>query len=110
MIMKKFYFLIIALIAFSGKNIAQSTGVTNYTCTIPPSGASSLSLRSALAIDNLGNKWIGLNSGTVYSFQLLRYNGTTWDTFPHIPNRKVNALAVDASNNIWIASNGGLIM
>jgi hypothetical protein len=110
--MKKLYFLILALLALSGKNIAQSTGVTNYTCTIMQSSASSFALRSALAIDNAGNKWIGLNSGTTTSFQLIRYNSitTTWDTFPHIPGRKVNALAVDASNNLWIASNGGLIM
>ncbi len=108
--MKKIYFLIIAFLTFSGENIAQSNGVTSYSCTIPPSSSSSFYLRSAFAIDNLGNKWIGLNSGALTSFQLLRYSGTTWDSFPHIPSRKVNALAVDASNNLWIASNGGLIM
>jgi len=107
--MKKFYFIIIALFILNGKNIAQSNGVTSYSCNIP-SSPSSLAMRNALAIDNLGNKWIGLNSGTTTSFQLLRYNGTTWDSFPHIPGKKVNALAVDAINNLWIGTDSGLVM
>lgn len=106
--MKKIYATLVTTIFLAFHTFAQSNGVTNYTCSIPSSG-SNLSLRSAFTIDNFGNKWVGFNSGTTTSFQLVRYNGTTWDSFPHIPNRKVNALAVDAANNLWIASYGGLV-
>lgn len=70
--------------------------------------------RSAFVIDYTGNKWVGLNSGVSSSFQLMKFNGTQWDTFPAfasiLPTNKVNALAVDLSNHLWIGSNTGLTM
>ncbi len=113
--MKNIYLLIImSLIALNA--LSQSTGITNYPTTIATTTISTLNLQkpSAFVIDNANNKWIGFNVGTIHSFQLLRYNGTQWDTFPAFnaisPTNKVNALAVDAANNLWIGSNMGLTM
>ena len=94
----------------NGRINAQTNGVTSYSCNISvPTYA--FSFRSAFAIDNLGNKWIGFNnSGNTNSLQLVRFNGTNWDSFPHIPKRKINALAVDAVNNLWIGTDSGLVM
>ena len=67
---------------------------------------------SAFIIDNAGNKWIGFNSGTTSSFQLIKYTGAEWDTFPAFnalsATNKVYTLAVDAMNTLWIGSNAGL--
>jgi len=112
--MKKIYALtfIASLIGFS--IFGQSAGLTTYPVSITGTtiSATNVAKRSAFVIDNNGNKWIGLNYGNTNSFQLLRYNGTQWDTFPVFnalsPLNKVNALAVDASNNLWIGSNIGL--
>jgi hypothetical protein len=46
------------------------------------------------------------------SFQLIKYNNTQWDTFPAFnalsTTNRVHALAVDASNTLWIGSDMGL--
>ncbi len=108
--MKNIYTLIITgLIAFNTYSQTSSYPVTIPSTTVH---ATNLIHGSALVIDNSNNKWIGFNAGTTTSFQLLRYNGSQWDTFPVFnaisATNKVNALAVDAANNIWIGSNMGL--
>jgi hypothetical protein len=108
--MKKGYiFMFIA--GLLSLNVFSQTGITNYPVTITSSTAI-YNKRSAFVIDNNGNKWIGFNYGNANSFQLLRFNGTQWDTFPAFRSisatNKVNALAVDAANNLWIGSNKGL--
>ena len=115
--MKKLYILTF-IAAISALNIFGQiyNGLTGYTVVTvggtPIATSQNILNRSAFVIDNTGNKWIGFNSGNINSFQLIRFNGTQWDSFPAfkaiLPNNKVNALAVDASNNLWIGSNAGL--
>ncbi|MFI5141393.1 MAG: two-component regulator propeller domain-containing protein, partial [Bacteroidia bacterium] len=112
--MKKNYILLFFINLISLFGFSQTPGYTNYPASIPGTTITfnNVSKRSAFVIDNAGNKWIGLNSGNTSSFQLLKFNGTAWDTFPAFTalsaTNKVNALAVDASNNLWIGSNMGL--
>ena len=112
--MKKIYLILFFNSLLSLNVFCQSSGITFYTVSIPGTSvtSSNVNKRSAFVIDNMGNKWIGINSGLATSFQLMRYNGTQWDTFPAFralsTTNKVNALAVDASNNLWIGSNMGL--
>src|ERR1700746_1016910 len=107
--MKKNYILLLILFSTCCNCLySQQPGVTGYTVTIPGTTITNNNIKScnAFVIDNTGNKWIGFNSGNANSFQLLRYNGTQWDTFPAFnaisSTNKVNALAVDANNNLWI--------
>ena len=114
--MKKNYILLFIAGLLSLNSFGQSTGITSYLVSPTIGGVSVTSnnilKRSAFVIDNTGNKWIGLNSGLSSSFQLMRYNGAQWDTFPAFnvisATNKVNALAVDVNNNLWIGSNKGL--
>ena len=113
--MKKIYTLVAAsILSLHMLGQVPGNGITNYSVSITGTTVNYLNIRkcSAFIIDNTGNKWIGFNYGNTNSFQLLRYNGTQWDTFPAFnaisPTNKVNALAVDASNNLWIGSNAGL--
>jgi len=114
--MKKNYVSLFIAGLLSLNSFGQSTGITSYLVSPTIGGASVTSSniikRSAFVIDNTGNKWIGFNLGVSSSFQLLRYNGAQWDTFPAFnalsATNKVNALAVDANNNLWIGSNMGL--
>ena len=112
--MKKFYLLTFFACIFNLNIFSQVNGVTIYTVAVPGATVTTQSLRneSAFVIDNAGNKWIGFNYGSGNSFQLVRYNNIQWDTFPAFnalsPTNKVNALAVDAANNLWIGSNMGL--
>jgi|GEM_PF-367413 hypothetical protein len=114
--MKKFYTLLFFTSLVNLNIFSQTSGPTVYPVTIQSTTVSVLNIRqaSAFVIDNNSTKWIGFNSGNVNSFQLIRYNGTQWDTFPAFnalsATNKVNALAVDANNNLWIGSNMGLTM
>ncbi len=109
--MKKIYFLLIALTLLSAKNYGQNNGLTSYSCTLNGINPSTFSLRTAFAIDNNGNKWVGFNSAYPGKpYELVRFNGTTWDSLPHVPSHKVNALAVDPNNNLWIGTDSGLVM
>jgi ligand-binding sensor domain-containing protein len=114
--MKKNYILLFIAGLLSLNIFSQTNGLTTYPTTITGTTVSPVNLAraSAFVIDNNSNKWIGFNLGTANSFQLLRYNGTQWDTFPAFnalsATNKVNALAVDANNNLWIGSNMGLTM
>ncbi|MHB8258908.1 MAG: Periplasmic ligand-binding sensor domain-containing protein [Bacteroidia bacterium] len=114
---KKLQILAISLLTSYYSFGQIGNGITNYTVTIPSTTVTTANLRnpSAFVIDNTGNKWIGFAyyiGSSVNSFQLIRYNGTQWDTFPAFNAiyslNKVHALAVDASNNLWIGSNRGL--
>ncbi|MBS1646819.1 MAG: T9SS type A sorting domain-containing protein [Bacteroidetes bacterium] len=113
--MRHFYFLLVFAIAANISIKAQAgMGITNYPTTITGASITPLNMhqRSAFVIDSTGNKWIGFSFKNANSFQLLRYNGTQWDTFPAFtalsPSNQVYALAVDAANNLWIGSNIGL--
>jgi hypothetical protein len=114
--MKKIYALLFFTSLVNLNVFSQTSGLTTYPITIPGTTVTitNVNKRSAFVIDNTGNKWIGFNYGNINSFQLLRYNGTQWDTFPAfnalLATNKVNALAVDANNNLWIGSNMGLTM
>lgn len=108
--MKKLYSLTITcLLSLKLFSQAPPGGVINHTSNISNLLCSGL---SCFVIDNNGNKWMGFNNnsaGTHICPQLMRFNGTAWDTFPHIPGKKVNALAIDAQNNIWVGSDSGLV-
>jgi hypothetical protein len=81
-------------------------GLTTYAM---PTGytPSQLQWKSALVIDNAGNKWVGFQN-----IGLGKFDGTTWTMYDVsnslLPSNKVQALAVDASNNIWIGTDNGL--
>ncbi len=107
--MKKIYFLL-AVTFLTRFNTTAQNGLTTYSCSITNLNCYKY---TSFLIDNYGTKWMGFNSaftGTHPSPQLLRFNGANWDSFPHVPSRKVNALAVDAANNIWIGTDTGLVM
>lgn len=104
--MKSKFLLVVGLIFAQVSLFAQ---VTNIPSTIPGTNGN-FAKRSCIVTDNNNNKWVGFNVGTVSSYQLMRYNGATWDTFPNVPSRKVNAIAVDVSNNIWLGTDSGLVM
>jgi hypothetical protein len=114
--MKKNYLLLFMTGLLNLNIFCQTTGgaFVNYPITVNGTNATNNNIlkRGAFVIDNNDSKWIGFNLGASVSFQLARYNGTQWDTFPAFnalsATNKVNALAVDANNNIWIGSNLGL--
>src|ERR1041385_5369380 len=100
--MKRF---ILFLMLASSLACAQN-GLTTYAM---PTGytPSQLQWKSALVIDNAGNKWVGFQN-----IGLGKFDGTTWTMYDVsnslLPSNKVQALAVDASNNIWIGTDNGL--
>jgi ligand-binding sensor domain-containing protein len=107
--MKKIYLLFI-LATTLGTNAYSQSGLTTYSCSITGLNGGFF---SSFVIDNNGVKWMGFKSGTVTphpSAQLLRFDGVNWDTFPHVPARRINAMAVDAANNLWIGTDTGLVM
>ncbi|MGZ3866788.1 MAG: hypothetical protein ACXVNM_09120, partial [Bacteroidia bacterium] len=101
---------LIALLGIVIVSKAQTTGITTDTCSITNINTN---FYSSFVIDNTnGTKWMGFNlglGGTHPSPQLLRYNGTAWDTFPHVPSKKVNSMTVDAGHNVWLATDSGLV-
>ena len=60
---------------------------------------------TSIAIDYLGNKWIGTGGG------LSRFDGTNWTVYnianSGLPNDWVNTLAIDGSGNKWIGTYSG---
>src|ERR1700758_930809 len=101
--MKKIYSLILLAVLKTTGAFSQVTGITSYPVSIPSTTVhiTNLTKVSTFVIDNNNNKWIGFNYGNANSFQLLRFNGAQWDTFPAFnainPLNKVNALAVDVA-------------
>lgn len=106
--MRKIYFSCL-LLWFSQVLLIGNNGVTGLANNLPGSAAN-FAKRSCLVIDNLGNKWVGFNSGAPSAYELIRYNDTLFDAFTHIPSHKVNAIAVDALNNLWLGTDSGLVM
>lgn len=57
---------------------------------------------TAIAIDSLGNKWIGTNNG------VSKFDGTNWTTYnmsnSSIVSNEIKSIAVDLQNNVWIGS------
>lgn len=109
--MKKFQLLLFLPFLFKGIICGQTSGLTTYTSTIVPLKKNGF---SCFAVDNNGVKWVGFNknNNTLPNVwpQLLRFDGVNWDTLQHVPAGKVNALAVDASNHLWIGTDTGLVM
>ena len=108
--MKKIYLSLLLALTLS----CFGQGTVTYSINIPGTTVTNYNTEytSTFVIDNAGNKWVGFNAGASTSFQLIRYNGTQWDTFPAFntlsSTNKVYALAVDATNSLWIGSNAGL--
>lgn len=106
--MQKIYFFLIVCCNWAVETLAQN-GVTSYSCTLNGQTQTTFNIRTAFVIDNTGNKWVGFNSGYNRPYELVRFNGTSWDSFPHVPSHKVNALVVDAGNTLWIGTDSGLV-
>ncbi len=67
----------------------------------------------SIAIDDLGNKWIGTNGGS-QGGGLSRFDGTNWTTYNSgnsgLSNDYVEDIAIDGSGTLWIATYfGGLV-
>ncbi|HKC68270.1 MAG TPA: hypothetical protein VKG26_08570, partial [Bacteroidia bacterium] len=94
--MKKIYALTLMAGLASISVFSQTSGYTTYMVSVPGATITTSCIRneSSFVIDNTGNKWIGFNYGNANSFQLIRFNGTQWDTFPAFnalsPTNKVN--------------------
>jgi hypothetical protein len=59
----------------------------------------------AIAIDGVGNKWIGTDWG------LAKFDGVNWTVYntsnSGLPYNRVNAIAIDGQGNKWIGTDGG---
>ncbi len=101
--MKKIFLLLSVCAAL------QSSAQNGFTSHGSPTGYTSLQLRdkNALIIDNNNNKWIAYQK-----IGLGKFDGSNWTMFNPInsslPSDTVKALAVDASNNLWIGTYKGL--
>lgn len=62
---------------------------------------------TCLAIDGLGNKWLGTKNRGLFKF-----DGTNWTNYRSssspLLNDTINCLAVDAQNKVWIGTKTGL--
>ena len=59
----------------------------------------------AVAVDGVGNKWFGTDSG------LNKYDGSTWTTYTSadgVWTLDVNAIAVDGNGHVWVGTNRGV--
>lgn len=101
--MKKTFTLFIIAFAI---NVSAQNGFSSLGA---PSGytTSQLNNKNALVIDNTGNKWVAFQK-----IGIGKFDGTNWAMFNAVnsllPSDTVNALAVDASNNIWIGTSKGV--
>lgn len=70
---------------------------TNYNSGLP------LNSISCLAVDSLGNKWIGVQYAGV-----VKFDGSTWTVFntqnSPLPTNDIRAIACDRNNNIWFGT------
>jgi ligand-binding sensor domain-containing protein len=71
---------------------------------------------SCLAIDKKGNKWVGYSNRFNIStggHGVSKFDGSRWTNYNkaggYLPNDIVGGIAVDASGNVWIATDGGLV-
>jgi len=96
---------IIVLFAILSINLsAQNPEWVNYSTTNSPLTDNYV---RALAIDNLGNKWIGSTGG------LVKYDGVNWLVFntgnSGLPANDVRSIYIQAPDKIWIGTlTGGL--
>ncbi|MGZ3863897.1 MAG: T9SS type A sorting domain-containing protein [Bacteroidia bacterium] len=104
---------VIALLAFAGTAFSQNgNGVTTYAAVSNNASYYKFNNRTSFVIDNLGNKYIGyaypVSSTNVV--RLSKFDNSSWHIFPYYfaSNEKIYAVAVDASNNIWVGTNYGL--
>src|ERR1700758_1718175 len=107
----KFYFSSIITIVLTAPLFSQPVnGVTTYNAVSNNSNYNIFSGRTSFVIDNIGNKYIGMASTNAHSARLAKFNDTAWQVLPYsfLPFTKVYALAVDASNYLWVATNYGL--
>ena len=95
--MKKIIFLLIVLVTIVSSSKSQ---VTTYA--MPPG-----SWRFDLKLDGLGNKWVAFRTTG-----LAKFNGTAWTVYDtltsNIPANQVNGIAIDPSNNVWVATIKGV--
>ncbi len=94
-------FIVLAFISFSCKkntnewpNYTTKNGLVNNEVT-------------AIAIDSMGNKWIGTNFG------LSKFDGSQWTTYKTnngLANNEIEVIVTEGKNNIWVGTMGGLSM
>jgi hypothetical protein len=108
----KFYISAILLLIFIGKAFSQitSNGVTDYNMVSNNANYNNFGLRTSFVIDNNGNKYIGTANTNGHSVRLVKFNDTACQVLPYsfFPLTKIYALAVDASNNLWVGTSYGL--
>ena len=72
---------------------------------------------SSIAIDGLGNKWIGTypyytGPNEVVGGGVAKFDGINWTVYntsnSGLPNNYINSIAIDNSGNKWIGTEGGL--
>ncbi|MGZ3903252.1 MAG: T9SS type A sorting domain-containing protein [Bacteroidia bacterium] len=98
---------------FARTSFSQSgNGITTYSAVSNNSSYFKFNNRTSFVIENNGNKYIGYaypisNTSAV---RMSKFDGTSWHVFPYYfaTNEKIYAIAVDASNNIWVGTNYGL--
>jgi ligand-binding sensor domain-containing protein len=75
---------------------------TLYSCSEFGAGCSYV-----LAIDHMDYVWFGS-----WGYGLFRYDGNSWIGFDssnsNLPSNFINALAIDAQNQLWVGTNDGL--
>ncbi len=60
-----------------------------------------------LTVDGIGNIWFG-----TLGYGVIKFDGTNWTTYTDnnsgLINNTINSIAIDANNNVWIGTNGGV--
>ncbi len=94
--------------------LKAQNGFTTYTANLATGVGSKIT--TSFLIDNNGDKWFGISNFFATNASLIKQTTATGvytvfsnTTTPAIPTNKVFALAKDASNNIWIGTNIGLL-
>lgn len=93
------------------KSTFAQNGFTSYTVSTPASG---INKTTALMVDNLGIKWIGYSSSSLFpNVGLLKHDGVSYSFYnststPAFHSFSVTAINQDLLGNIWIGSELGL--
>lgn len=85
----------------TSESVANFDG-TNWQVFEAGQGLEDESRPKDLAIDSLGNVWVISNYDT-----LMKYDGTQWTSFKS-PEGILEQLAIDANNQIWVATDHGI--
>jgi ligand-binding sensor domain-containing protein len=81
----------------------SANGGTSWTSVMPPA---TLTQVGALAIDGVGNLWVGGPEGVFYSTD----RGVSWKTLRNLFVRQVDGIFYDAANNrVLVSSTGGTV-